>query len=208
MPTYDAILFDFDGVLADTEPFHWECWRAVLLPLGVDLDWPTYRDYCIGLSDVDLLELVCRGAHPPVAVERAWAQQPAKQKLFQDRVSDGKAILIQTRKLLETLCVNYKLAVVTSSHKSEVEPALDAAGVRPYLAAFVAANDVQKMKPDPEPYLLAAKLVGARKPLVVEDSAAGRLSATAAGFDVFEVQGAASMPEQLLRFLNHGSGRG
>jgi beta-phosphoglucomutase len=207
LPTYDAILFDFDGVLADTEPLHWECWREVLLPLGVDLKWDTYHDYFIGLSDQDLLEIACRDAQPPVPVERALAERPAKQRLFRKRVKDGRAILPRSRKILTTLSKSCKLAVVTSSDKSEIGPALEAAGVLSCLTAFVAANDVERMKPDPEPYLLAARLLGAQTPLVVEDSQSGLLSARAAGFDALEVRNAASMPEQLLRFLKEASRR-
>ncbi len=47
---YEAILFDFDGVLADTEPIHWACWSEVLTPYGLHVDWETYRECCVEIK--------------------------------------------------------------------------------------------------------------------------------------------------------------
>jgi len=43
MPEFDAILFDFDGVLADTEPVHFACWAETLAPLGIRLEWEFFE---------------------------------------------------------------------------------------------------------------------------------------------------------------------
>jgi len=45
MSRWEAILFDFDGVLADSEPVHHACWAEALAPHGIDLDWETYRNH-------------------------------------------------------------------------------------------------------------------------------------------------------------------
>ena len=78
----EAIFFDFDGVLIDSEPVHWACWREVLLPLGVVLDWEFYRDHCIGIDDRDMLRMM--------AGERdwrdLWAEYPRKKELFRARI--------------------------------------------------------------------------------------------------------------------------
>ena len=66
---------------------------------------------------------------------------------------------------------------------------LNAAGIRPCFAALIASEDVAAHKPAPDPYLAAALRLGARRPLVVEDSDAGVESARAAGFDVIRVAG-------------------
>jgi len=65
MPEFDAILFDFDGVLADTEPVHWACWAEVLKPLGITLEWDYYRDHGIGIDDKDMLRALAGLANPP-----------------------------------------------------------------------------------------------------------------------------------------------
>ena len=68
MPEPQAIFFDFDGVLLDTEPVHWACWAEMLATLGVTLTWEYYRDYCIGIDDRDMLRNIARLANPP----REW----------------------------------------------------------------------------------------------------------------------------------------
>src|SRR5471030_2958565 len=55
MPEFEAILFDFDGVLLDSEPVHWACWAELLASVGLTLTWEYYRDYCIGIDDRDML---------------------------------------------------------------------------------------------------------------------------------------------------------
>ena len=203
LPRYDAILFDFDGVLADTEPLHWECWRDALEPIGVECDWETYRDCCVGLSDRELLTLLCRRRSRPVDARLAWEQRPRKVALFRERIAANSPIKEATAHLVKNLSLLYKLAVVSSSDRSEIEPPLVRAGIRSHLGALVAGNDVQNPKPSPEPYQLAASLLGVRSALVVEDSRAGLESGRAAGFDVLEVESADEMPGQLRAWLGH-----
>jgi HAD superfamily hydrolase (TIGR01509 family) len=190
---YDSILFDFDGVLADTEPVHWACWAEVVRPLGIDLDWETYRRIGIGVRDRVLAEAIAALAAPRVSVEEVLEKYPEKRQLFLEKARTTDPIPQTTIELLSSLA-DYKLAVVTSSFASEVEPLLERAGIRRHFAALVAATDVRRHKPAPDPYLLAASRFQAKHPLVVEDSAAGIESARAAGFDVVKVASPAEVP--------------
>ena len=85
MPRFDAIFFDFDGVLIDSEPVHWACWREVLLPLGVSLEWEYYRDHCIGIDDREMLQTIAgdRDWH------ELWAEYPKKKQLFRSKMVDS-----------------------------------------------------------------------------------------------------------------------
>src|SRR5690242_18892497 len=83
MPSFDAIFFDFDGVLIDSEPVHWECWRDVIRPLGAQLTWEFYRDHCIGIDDRDMLKMI---AGPDRDWQELWAQYPKKKELFRERM--------------------------------------------------------------------------------------------------------------------------
>lgn len=183
---YDAVLFDFDGVLADTEPVHYACWRQILAPFGVHLDWETYSRVCIGVADRPMVEALCRTLSPPPDADLIWAQYPRKKEMFRARLAEATPILPETVGLLRSLD-GRRLAVVSSSGRAEVEPPLVAAGLRPLFGAVVCGEDVARHKPAPDPYLLAARLLGARSPLVVEDSDAGVASGRAAGFDVLRV---------------------
>ncbi len=198
---YEAILFDFDGVLVDSEPVHFECWREILQTFGVHLDWKTYSEHGIGVADRDLMALLCQRAGRPLEVEKLIAEYPRKKELFRTRMLERQAFSADVLELLPQLHA-YQLAVVTSSGQSEVEPILRDAGVHGFFRAAVYGGDVKKLKPAPDPYLLAVKKLGVRTALAVEDSSAGEASARAAGLDVLRVHTAAEMPMALRRVLD------
>jgi beta-phosphoglucomutase len=203
MGEFDAILFDFDGVLADTEPLHWACWAEVLRPLGAILTWEYYCDRCIGIDDRDMVKMMAACSDPPRSWEELWAQYPRKKELFRARTLAAPPFDTGMDGLLGQLHAGYKLAVVSSSSRTEIEPLLLAGGLRAHFDALVCAEDLprEKLKPAPDPYLLAAERTGARNPLVVEDSAAGIASGRAAGFEVLAIPRAADLPRLMEQRL-------
>jgi HAD superfamily hydrolase (TIGR01509 family) len=202
MPQFDAILFDFDGVLADTEPVHCACWAEVLKPFGVALDWDYYRDHAVGIDDKDMLRALAARSSPPLDWRTLFAEFPAKQELFRQRTLSRPPFLSALDRLLGDLHRTYSLAVVTSSARAEIDPLLAAGGLRHHFDAVVGAEDVARFKPDPEPYRKAAELLRARTPLVVEDSPAGLASGRAAGFAVLPIAAPGEMPALLARRLH------
>src|SRR5215467_5598661 len=88
MPRYDAILFDFDGVLLDSEPIHAACWAEVLAPLGVRLSWEEYNARYVGMDDRIMLRQIAAEAEPPLDWELLWGQYPAKKELFRQKITD------------------------------------------------------------------------------------------------------------------------
>lgn len=186
MTPFEAILFDFDGVLVDSEPIHFECWNEVLAKYGIRLDWDEYREHFIGISDRAMLQTIVDRASRPVTVEQLVEEYPLKKRLFRDRAIQKPPLVPGIADLLRSL-EPYRLAVVTSSGRMEVEPILEVAGILPHFAVCVYAGDVARLKPAPDPYLRAAELLGTSSALVVEDSAAGIASARAAGFEFVQV---------------------
>lgn len=188
---FEAILFDFDGVLLDSEPAHFACWREAMAPLGMTIAWEDYARLCIGASERATVEIFARLQQPPADAGRIWARYPVKKELFQRRMAEAPPFVEGLREFLASLAGAYKLAVVSSSSRVEIEPLLDRAGMRASFGALVCAEDVARHKPDPEPYLLAARLLNATSALVVEDSDAGMESARRAGFEALRVPAAA-----------------
>ena len=184
----DAILFDFDGVLVDSEPLHWQCWREVLAPAGFDLTWDYYAAHCIGIKDDDMGQLAPTRSFPELLA--------AKRDLLRQRAPAAGLVTDAVRDLLRELAV--PLAVVTSSSRLEVDPILESGGIYNCFDAFVYRESVTHLKPHPEPYQAAAAQLGARRPLVVEDSDPGVRSASAAGFDCLQIPSQPEMP-RLLR---------
>jgi len=200
MSRYEAILFDFDGVLVDSEPVHFVCWQEILQPFGLTLDWKTYSEQGIGVSDRAMLAVLCKQSDPPLDIELLAAEYPRKKEIFRDRMLAAQPISQTVIDLLDSL-KDYKLAVVTSSGRAEVEPILEAAGLRHRFDAAVFGGDVKSLKPAPDPYRLAVERLGVTRALVVEDSEAGVASGLAAGLEVLRVQAQAEMPALLRAHL-------
>ena len=198
MPEFEAILFDFDGVLLDSEPVHCACWAEVLAPLGVTVDWEYYRQYGVGVDDRGMLRTMAARSDPPRNWEELWAQYPAKKRLFQARMAQSPPFDPSLDGFLSRLHSAYKLAVVSSSATTEIALLLTAGGIRRHFDTLVCGEDVQHHKPAPDPYLLAARRLGVRTALVVEDSEPGMASGRAAGFEVLAVNGPADLLERVL----------
>jgi len=173
-------------VLADSEPIHFNCWRQVLTEFSVNLDWDTYHRLFIGVSDREMVELVVRMAGGRISAADVYARYPHKKALFREAVAAHPPVAPGVRELLASL-TGYRLGVVSSSGRLEVEPILAATGLLPHLAVTICGEDVARHKPDPLPYRTAAERLGVSSALVVEDSDAGVASGRAAGFDVLRI---------------------
>ncbi len=181
---HDAIFFDFDGTLVDSEPLHYACWREILLPFGVELSWEQYERNCIGVSDRAMIEQLA--AEAKVAFAPLYALYPRKKEMLRERILAAPPMPEETRALLRE-GFGVPVAVVSSSYSLEVRPVLEVLGLTGSFATFVFGDDVRNLKPHPEPYLEAARRLGVVNPLVFEDSGAGLESARAAGFRAIEV---------------------
>lgn len=184
-------------MLADSERVHQRAWNQTLEPLGIQLDWDYYQKNFVGIPD----EVAVRER---LHLEGAGALVARKQALFRQGMAEGNPFLPETVRLLEQVRTVYKLAVVSSSFRSEVEPALERCGIRGHFQLLVTGEDVQHFKPSPEPYLLAADRLGARRPLVIEDSEAGVASGRAAGFEVLRVSSVENVGREVRERLGMG----
>jgi beta-phosphoglucomutase len=201
-PEFEAILFDFDGVLLDSEPVHCDCWREVLAPLGVPVTWEVYASHCVGAADSSMMAVFAKLADPPADPAKLWEQYPLKKQRFRERMAEHAPFAPGVADFFRELSADYKLAVVSSSSLMEIEPLLEAAGIRKYLATIVGGGDVKRHKPAPDPYVLAGKRLGITRGLAVEDSPPGIESARAAGFDAIRITDPARMMEVVRARLN------
>jgi HAD superfamily hydrolase (TIGR01509 family) len=187
-----AVLFDMDGLLVDTEPLWLETETEVTARLGAP--WtPEDQQALLGGSMARtvgyLLARATRPA-PPETVER-WMMDGVLARVGAGRV----AVRPGVRELLaEVAQAGVPHALVTSSQRVFAEAVLDATGIT--FPLTVCAEDVTAGKPDPEPYLLAAKLldVDPVRCVVLEDSPNGVASAAAAGCRVLAVPSLVPIP--------------
>ena len=200
MLPYDAILFDFDGVLADSEALHYACWVEILTAHGIDLTWDNYQTNCIGITDRAMLEVLRQQVDPPYDIDLLWPEYPRKKALFREKAAAKPPIAASTKELILSLA-GQPIAVVSSSGRAELTPVLESAGLLACFKTLVCFEDVTLLKPHPEPYLEGARRLGARNPLVIEDSDAGVASGQAAGFNVLRLEHPDQLAEKLRDHL-------
>jgi beta-phosphoglucomutase len=202
--TCDGLLFDYDGVIADTEPLHWKSWCAALEPHGIQLTWDDYCRYCRGIAFTRMREPMEK-LNPAIrsVTDLEDRYLDAKHALFAGLV-DNPPIPAATVAMLRNLR-DVRIGLVTTAKRRSVEPVLHAAGILDCFQTLVYREDVVHPKPAPDAYLLAAERLGAQSVLVFEDTAAGVESARAAGLDVVFVADCARLAELVEREVYSGS---
>jgi beta-phosphoglucomutase len=201
----DTLIFDYDGVIADTEPLHWRAWADILEPRGIHFTWDKYCEIGRGVHDAQILVTLAGHVKDSSLLSGLEGQIAACNEAIRDMCINAPPIHKATIELLLSL-KSYQLGLVTSSVKSEVEPVLRAAGVFECFDAAVFGNDVERHKPAPDPYILLGKLLGVKTGLAFEDSSAGIASARQAGFEVIPVADPAELPQIVHRAIhNHQS---
>jgi len=169
-------LFDFDGVIADTEPRYADFFRAELSGTGMDVEefvrsvrgTPLKRMMEIWFKDWD------------EARRQALVERQVDFELHGMRYD----YVPGARELLDSLKARgIAMALVTSSHKRKMAVALKVMGLEGFFDTVVTAEDITRGKPDPMCYLLAAERLGARREecIIFEDSLAGLTAARRAG---------------------------
>jgi HAD superfamily hydrolase (TIGR01509 family) len=193
---YAAILFDFDGVLADSENLHAEAFRRVLALRKQPLTRQDYFARYIHFDDLNVFRTLSADRGLGWNEDTARELSAQKVRLYKDLLRDGDILYPAAAPLVRELADKLPLAVCSMSAREEVEPVLVRAGLRDCFAAMVTAEDVQQSKPDPQPYLLTlarlnqAGARGGRAPvaparcLVVEDTPGGTRAGKAAGMQV------------------------
>lgn len=184
-----AVIFDLDGVLADTAELHYESWRALAVEMEIPFD-RRVNDEMRGLSRPESLAVFLRGR------ETEYSDQSRAQLL--DRKNDaylrGVAELNPTdalpgaRALLTGLRARgARVAVASSSRNARL--VIERLGLGSLLDAIVDGNAVPDSKPDPRVFLEAAKQIDAapKQCVVVEDAEAGVQAARAAGMRVIGI---------------------
>ena len=206
-----AVIFDFDGIIVDSEKLHWAAFDRVARPLGKIISWPEYVDAFIGFDDRDAF----RHAFPGLEKNELAELMKKKAAAFQDLLeSDGADALPGSVDLIKRLSGNIPLAICSGALRQDIRPVLKKLGIEKAFDTIVTADDTHISKPDPAPYRLAAERLSVaasggrgitRRPaastgvgfmLAIEDTPAGISSAKGAGLQVLAVTN--SYPPEML----------
>lgn len=184
-----AIVFDFDGVIADTEPLHFRALSNVLQEEGVALSREDYYGRYLGYDDA--------GAFGAIAADRAlrWnaghvsALVARKSAQLESLERSGSVLFPGATAAIRRMADACPLAIASGALRGEIVRVLDREGLTTFFPVIIGAEDTPKSKPAPEPYLRALEQVsasvrGSLAPsdcLAIEDSTWGLESARAAG---------------------------
>jgi beta-phosphoglucomutase len=183
-----AIVFDFDGVIANSEPLHFRAYREVLAGRGVELTERDYYSSYLGYDDVGAFVAIAadRGLTWPDAQIVAMVRDKAERLEALER--EGSVLFDGAADAIRTAAASLPIAIASGALGAEIRRVLDAAGLAKHFSAVVAAEDTTASKPAPDPYLRAVALLAAADSalragdcVAVEDSRWGLDSARAAG---------------------------
>jgi beta-phosphoglucomutase len=205
-----AVLFDFDGVIVNSEPLHFHAFQQVLREEKIELTEREYYRELIGFDD--------KGAFRHVFKSRSKELDPKTFLRVMARKSEAMTEAIQARKytalpgverLVRGLWRNYPLAICSGALREEIEAMLEGIQLRDCFKVIVAAEDVTVGKPDPQGYLLTTRLLAEKAKvsltpadcLIIEDAPSVIQSVKSAGFTTLAV--ATSYPAEQLAAANH-----
>lgn len=186
-----AVIFDFDGIIVDSEPLHFRAFNEVLDPLGFSVSWDAYCETYIGFDDRDAFKEIFKANKKKLAARELDQLICQKADVMQKYIEDGEAMpLPGAVELVKSIPVRLPIALCSGALRSDIEPILEKLGISDAFTVIVTAEDTEKSKPDPAPYLLALEkleIEDASTALAIEDTPAGIVSAKGAGLKVLAV---------------------
>lgn len=180
MNNISAILFDMNGVIIDDEHIHEHAFKKTVATFGIDLDHQSYLDCCAGKTDRAGYQSIAEKYQKSLPIDSLLID---KEKQYLELFPTEKKSYPGIIECIHRLYKNYDLALTSSSNRVEVELITGEFEIKQLFKVMVTGNDVNKGKPDPEPYLKTCNLLGInpRRAVVIEDSASGVTSAITAG---------------------------
>lgn len=190
-----AIIFDFDGVIADTEPCHLRAFQRVLSGEGIDLTERDYYRTYLGMDDRECFRSILARHGRRAGARKLSALIRAKSRLFTTSVRSELSFTPGAIAFVKKASRSYPLAIASGALHREIVMILNAGGIADAFPVIIGAEDIRKGKPDPEGFLSALRGINAHlrsrgravapagpgECLVIEDSPFGIEAARRAG---------------------------
>ncbi|MGK5639114.1 HAD family hydrolase [Streptomyces sp. URMC 126] len=187
-----AVLLDMDGTLVDTEGFWWEVEVAVFAELGHQL-LEEYREIVVGGPMTRSAAFLIKATGAKIALAELTALLNTR---FAEMIGSGVPLMPGAKRLLTELAAHeVPTALVSASHRHIIDRVLRTLGPE-HFTLTVAGDEMERTKPHPDPYLLAAARLGVapERCAVVEDTMTGVTAAEAAGCRVVAVPSVGAIP--------------
>ncbi len=182
-----AVLWDLDGTLIDSMPYHWIAWNDVLQPLGFHFSVESFAP-TVGLRNEEIVRDFLKLDRSQAEIEQVvLAKEVRYRTILRER---GLPLLPGVEQWLKTLrAAGWRHAIVTSAPRLNVDATMTATHLDQLVDTIVCAEDVINGKPHPEPFLLAADRLSVAPAhcIVVEDASLGLEAGRRAGMKTIGV---------------------
>ena len=192
-----AVIFDFDGVITDSEILHLRSFNRVLAQqYGVEITTKSYYKDYLGLTDFECFKLVADERQLALDNQQIANLMKQKTQIFEELAKAEGRIIEGVRDFLKMLEQNNILmAICSGAVLAEIELILEEARLRHFFTVIVSADQIKKGKPHPEGFLLTLQklnherhdLISGKQCIVIEDSHWGLKAAKAAGMHTIAV---------------------
>ena len=192
----DALIFDFDGVVVDSEPIHLVCFQKVLAGMGIEFTREDYYGKYLGCDDHDCFTKAVRDKGTELSEQQVAGMIAEKTRLVKRAFGESIRPLPGAVELIRAAAdAGVPTAVCSGALKEEIQLAAATIGVLENFVTIVSAEDVTRGKPHPEGYRMALERLAAAmgrdmaaaRTVVAEDAPAGIEAAHAAGMKVLAV---------------------
>jgi len=189
MSVLDAIIFDFDGVIANSERLHLVAFQQTLPATGLALSDEAYFAHYLGFDDHGVFRQLAADHGRPLDTATLDALVAAKGRHYDRLAAAGEMLFPGAADFIRTAAAAVPIAVASGAQTHEIDEVLNKAGLRAHFLAVVGADQTPASKPAPDPYLeafarlgrLTGRSLSAERTVAIEDSRWGLESARAAG---------------------------
>ncbi|HSV99566.1 MAG TPA: HAD family phosphatase [Sedimentisphaerales bacterium] len=191
-----VVIFDFDGVITDSEILHFRAFNATLAPHGFELSKTKYYKDYLGMSDKDCFKTLIGEGRLRIQETQIPALIQQKTQVFERLARTEGRVIEGVREFIDLLvAAQVPIAICSGALRPEIELLLEEAGLRGRFDVIVSAEDVHRGKPDPEGFILTLQKLNDGWPdpiapancIVIEDSHWGLKAARAAGMKTIAV---------------------
>jgi beta-phosphoglucomutase len=151
-----AIVFDFDGVIADSERLHLRSYQEILAPEGITMTNEDYFNRYLGYDDVGVFKAVGRDTGVPMDDDRVAELIARKGQRYESLTAAGEMLFPGAADFIRSaFAASVPIAIASGALTHEIEEVLDRAGLRQLFPVIVGADQTERSKPHPEPYQVA-----------------------------------------------------
>jgi HAD superfamily hydrolase (TIGR01509 family) len=184
-----AIVFDFDGVIANSEPLHLQAFQQALAEEGIELTGREYYARYLGFDDVGMFQALARDRGIALTDRHVTALVTRKGQKLQAMHHGGSVLFPGAAEFIRRAAASVPIAIASGALRHEISEIMEGAALAGLFTVVVAAGDTPESKPSPAPYMLAfeklRQLSGRdltpRRCVAIEDSRWGLESARGAG---------------------------